>query len=326
MRKALLIVLLVAFAWPVFDCAAASKVYEETSGRKGRYFFRRPRKNTPDQQLAYADKLLEEGKMRRAMRHYLALTRFWPESPQAGEAQYKYARLLDHRGKLMDAFEEYQRLFDHHTGFFPYDEVLHRQFELAEILMNRRKGKFLFFPGFTAPERAAPLFESIVKNGPQWERAPEAQFFVGQAYEKSLEYEQAVAAYMRTQQRYPASPFAEKASFRTAHCFYTLAQESPNNKQLLENAWATTTLFLTTYPRSDLAPKAREYAESLRRQRARLAYNTATYYDRIEKRPKSALIAYETLLRDFPDSDWTEKAKGRIEALKKIVETTSNEK
>lgn len=305
----------------VFDALAAEKPYTETSGRDGWYLFRRPRKKKPADQLAYADKLLEQGKERRAMRHYLALTRFWPESPEAAVGQYKYARLMDHRGNMLDAFDEYQRLFDRYTGLFPYDEVLNRQFELAGQIMNRRKGRFLFFPGFAAPERAAPLYEKIVGNGPQWEKAPEAQYLMGQAYEQALEYEQAIACYMVTQQRYPDSPFAAKASFRTAYCFYLLAQESPNNKQVLDNAWAALMLFLNTHPMAEDVAVAREYSRTLLRQRARLAYNTAIYYDRVEKRPAAALIAYQTLVREFPQSDWTEPAKLRIEALSKQVES-----
>lgn len=314
-------ILILGLAFVALNALAAEKVYEETSGRTKWYLFRRPKMKTAPAQLVYADQLLEQGRTKRAMRHYLALTRFWPESPEAGEAQYKYARLTDQRGKLLDAFDEYQRLFDHHTGFFPYEPVLQRQFEIAKQVMHTRKGKFFIFPGFAAPERAAPLFEKIVQNGPQSEHAPEAQFLMGKAYEESLEYEQAVAAYMKAQQRYSWSPFAGQASFRTAHCYYLLAQESPNNKQLIENAWAATVLFLSSYPKSEHAETAREYAATLRRQRAHLAYNTAVYYDRIEKRPESALIAYRTLVREYPDSDWTEMAKSRIEELSKLVET-----
>jgi len=293
----------------------------QTSGRRGWHLLCRPKKKNPADQLAYAAYLRERGSTRRAMRHYLALTLYWPESPEAAAAQYEYARILSERGKRKEAFDEYQRLFENYTGLFPYDEVLKRQFKIALYLMSHKKGRFFIFPGFHSPERAIPLLEKIVENGPQWERAPEAQYLMGEAYEKSLQYEEAIAAYMIARQRYPNSPFAEHAAFRAAHCFYLLAEEAPNNGQTLENAWAAMVLFLNKYPDSEQADLAREYKRTLYLQRARRAYNTAMYYDRIEKNPKAALIAYQTLARKFPHSDWTELAKIRIDSLSKLVET-----
>ena len=181
--------------------------------------------------------------------------------------------------------------------------------------MYKKKGKFLFFPGFTAPERAIPLFQAIMTNAPQWEKAAETQYLMGRANELSLEYEAAINDYMTVQNRYPDSPFAEQASFQTAYCYYLLAQESPNNEQILDAAWAAMTLFLNNYPSSEKAPLATEYRNTMYRQRAKIAYEKANYYDKIAKRPDSALIAYENMVRQFPHSDWTGLAQIRIDAL-----------
>ncbi|MFH0954295.1 MAG: outer membrane protein assembly factor BamD [Verrucomicrobiota bacterium] len=295
--------------------------YVEKTGRKGWHLFLHPAYKTPQLQLNYADSLLQARKTRAAMRQYLALTVYWPESAEAGKAQYQYAKLTDRRGKPFATFDEYQRLFDRYTGLFPYDEVLNRQFELATNVMERKKGRFLLFGGFSAPERAIPLFESILTNAPQGEKAAECQYRIGRAYELSLQYEEAIDAYMTTQSRYLESPFAEKGSYGAAYCFYLLAQESPNNQQILEGAWAAMTLFLNTYPSSQNAAVAMEYRKTLLRERAKLAYDKACYYDKIARRPKAALIAYQDFVRGFPHSDWTALAQIRIDALSKIVET-----
>lgn len=291
------------------------KPYEESIRRTGWHLFLRPVQVTPGEQIAYADGLREAGRIRAAMRQYVALAVKWPDAAEAVEAQYEYARLLEERRKYYKAFDEYNRLFEEYPGRFAYDDVVERQFAIATYLMNRRKGTFLFLPGFTAPERAIPFFESILTNAPQWEKAAEVQYLIGQAYEKSFQEEEAIGAYMTTQQRYPESDFAQQAAFGTIRCYEVLTKELPNDDHLLENAWAATVLSLNNYPDAPDAAAARDYRDRLHRQRARLAYNKAHFYDAIARRPEAALIAYRNLLRRFPQSDWTATAQQRIDAL-----------
>ena len=323
MRRALRLPLLLLLAstilWPGPSAFAGEKPYQETSGRRGWHIFLRPGKHDAKSQLAYADDLLQQGRIRSATRQYLALITFWPESTEAAKGQLQYARLVDEKGKLLKAFDEYQRLFERYTGLFPYDEVLGRQFEIARQVMHTKKGKFLFFPGFSAPERAIPLFQNVLTNGPQWEKAAESQFLIGQASEMSLQYEEAVDAYMTVQQRYPDSGFADAAAFSCAHCLYLLAEETPQNEQALDSAWAAIVLYLNKYPDSKDVPTAKKYKEELLREREKVAYDKAYYYDVYAKKPKAALMQYEALLRQFPHSDWTGKAQTRIDALKRIV-------
>ena len=305
---------------------AANKPYEETIGKRGWTLFLRPAKSNPKDQLAYAKELLRQGELRAATRQFKALSIFWPASPEAAPAQHEYAQLLEKRGHLFKAFDEYEYLIDHYTGQFPYDAVLERQFNIAIILMNRKKGKFLFFPGFSAPERAVPLFEKIIENGPEWSKAPETQYLIGRAYELSGQYELAVVAYMASEYRYPNSPFVEKSSYGKTQCLYLLAQESPNDDQARDEAWAALIMFQNAYPKSENITAIQEYRKTIYRQRAKAAYDKGYYYDRIAKKPKAAIIEYDSLVKLFPDSDWTGLAQIRLAELKKTVENDPHEK
>ncbi|OGV42427.1 MAG: hypothetical protein A2X46_11230 [Lentisphaerae bacterium GWF2_57_35] len=301
---------------------ATERPYEETLGKRGWTLILHPAKTNPQDQMAYAQQLLREGNKKGALKQFKALSVFWTGAPEAAPAQYEYAKLLEERGNLFKAFDEYQYLIEHYTGAFPFDDVLQRQFNIAFHLMTTKKGKFFLFPGFSAPERGVPLFEKIVANAPEWTRAPEAQYLIGQAYELSGQYELAVVAYMASEYRYPHSAFAEKSAFGKTQSLYLLAQENPNDDQARDEAWAAITLFQNTYPKSEFSPTIQEYRKTIFRQRARAAYNLAYYYDRIAKKPKAALIAYENLVKLFPDSDWTGLAQVRLEALKITVENT----
>jgi outer membrane protein assembly factor BamD (BamD/ComL family) len=287
--------------------------------KHGKSLFLRPAKNNPADQLRHADRLRRDGH-RKARKQYRALVAYWPDSPEAPAAQFAIGEILEERGKLEKAFEEYQYLLSRYAGRSGrYEEVLDRQFAIAQRVMVRKVGKFLFLPGFSAPEKAIPLFESIVRNGPYAKHAPEAQFLIGQAHEQNKEYEDAIVAYMDGQHRYPDSPFAEQSAFRRAYCAYQLAKESPNSEAMNEQAWAAVTFFLNSYPRSEHTAVAQEYRKTLYRNMARYEYDRAAFYDRVARNPRAALMAYSNFVRSHPNSEWTTLAEIRIEALNKVV-------
>ena len=152
-------------------------VYEETEVRQHSWFsFSRPAEATPAAQIERADRFRDKGNHAAAAKAYQSLVLTWPRAPQAAVAQQRHAEALEQQGEFEDAFTQYDALIDRYTGGFDYNEIIKRQFDLAKKVMNKRKGKFLFFGGFKAPERAIPMFESILKHAPRWDGAPEAEF------------------------------------------------------------------------------------------------------------------------------------------------------
>lgn len=298
----------------------ASDTYEETEKKHSWISFTRPAEKTPEAQFERAEKFRAQGSLKAAQKAYRALVVTWPRAAQAAVAQQRYAELLLALDNPEDAFEAYETLIDRYTGQFDYTEVIKQQFELGQKVMARRKGRFLFFGGFKAPERAIPMFEAVIRHAPRSEFAAEAQYLIGSCHELADELEMAVVAYMNTQHRHPDSAFAEKAAFGRAHCLYLLAEESPNDDEALEQAWAGVTAFLNAFPDSDRADTSRLYQRSLLRRRAEIAYQRGVFYDRVAHQPKAALMSYENFVKMFPNSDWTETARARIEALRPIVE------
>jgi outer membrane protein assembly factor BamD (BamD/ComL family) len=295
--------------------------YEITEARSHWYnFFIRPAKDNPTAQFAYAEGLRTKGWLRSAGKEFRILTVFWPQAPEAPQAQLAYARSLDARQKWQDAFDEYAYLIEHYPGTFPYTEILQRMFEIAETVMVTRKGKFLFLPGFKSPDRAIPLFEKILEHGPEWDKAPECQFLIGRAHEFGYAYELAITAYLTVIVRYPNSPLAEQAAYHRALCLEHLASSEPNNEATLDEAWTAMHQFAARHPKSEHIVEITKLRDDLQRRRAELAYNRARYYDTIARQPKAALIEYRDFVRVFPHSDWTAAAQKRIEQLAPLVE------
>lgn len=321
-RCLLLAVLLLAFG----DRALSSEPYEETGKKHSWFSFNKPAKKNPADQLEHAEALREDGSLRKAAKAFRALVTTWPSSVEAPKAQWALAKIHEQREKPAAAFDAYQVLMENYPGQFPdYDAVLARQFEIAKQVMNTRKAKFLLLPGFEAPERAIPLFEKVIQNGPRSPSAAEAQFLIGDAYEKSFQYELAVVAYIATLHRYPLSPFAEHAAFGRARALYKITKDYPNDDQAREEAWAGVMVFLRAYPESSYLAEARSMRDDLLDQRAAALYNVAEFYDRIARKPLAARESYEQFARLFPNSNRAPEVKERLAALAHVKDDTKQD-
>jgi len=289
--------------------------------KRGTTWLVKPQKATANEQLTYAGELRLEGRLRAAYKAYNALVYAWPDSALAVTAQVACAEVLVERRDYAKAFEEYQYLIDRYMGQFDYNAVLDKQFGIANHLMTTRRGQFLFFPGFEAAERALPLFAKIVENAPSWDKAPQAQFNIGMIHEKDKDWTDATTAYEVLQNRYETSPWAEPAGFHEAYCLYRDSQDRPNDENACNAARAALVRYLRTYPSGSDVPQARESLNALNTRFANLVYERARYYDKIARRPASALVAYRDFVKRFPNSELAETAKARIQALQQETKT-----
>ncbi|MCC6142179.1 MAG: outer membrane protein assembly factor BamD [Candidatus Hydrogenedentes bacterium] len=284
------------------------------------WLFHRTAYDTVQEQMAYAERLLAKGKRRKAGKALNALVHRWHNTPEAARAQRLYAESLQHRRKSEKAFDEYQYLVHYFAGTFPYQDVLQTQFQLANDVRTARHGRLFVLPGFQDPGRAVPLYEQIVANGPNWDRAPEAQFNAGVIQEATGEPELAVVSYETLLLRYPRSDFVEEAAYRRAHALYALSRKSPRDEAQCREALSAMLAFARNYPADPHREDARRLAEELKNHLADMYYDRALYYDRIAKRPQSAIIAYSDYISKFPTSERRNVADQRVAALQLQLE------
>lgn len=298
----------------------AAKPYVEQAPARGFHLFNRPKKKTAEAQWEHVQKLDHANKIRAAANQALALRIWWPQSPEAPRAQLLHARLLDRRHHWLDAFDAYQYLVENYTGRFEFNEILDRQMEIAKIVMELKRGKFLFLPGFSAPERAVPLFGKIVASAPEGPHAAEAYYLSGLANERIYEYDLAIDDYFTALNRFPDSEFAEKSALAQAKCHLKISTEAPNDSRALDTARAACLLFLQRYPESARRGEIQADLDRIRNRQIDQAYALALYYDRNLRKPAAALIEYRSFAALYPDAQQTPDAQRRIDQLKQIQE------
>ncbi len=270
-------------------------------------------------QWGYARATQKKGWLRKADRRMLYLVRRWPNSKEAPWAARARGDMLFARGKLDDAFDAYQFLIDNYSSRMEdYDSVLEVQFDIACQIMNRHRMRWIL-GGYRAPEYAVEYFETIIRNGPQWSGAAEAQYMIGQCNQESGDYELAIAAYGLVGYRYPDSRFAEDAAWQQILCLGKVHEEYPNSPEMLDRLLTATTVFLSTFPGSEHKSQIVQMRNELYEVKAEAVFNKAEFYAQVPKKPQAAILYDKALIEEYPKSKLVPESQERILALEELL-------
>src|SRR2546430_2864736 len=249
----------------------------------------------------------------------------WPLSDYAPKAQYLLGRCYEAKRQDEKAFREYQQLLERYPKIENYQEVLLRQFEIANRFLAGQWFKLWgYIPFFPSMDRTVGMYEKLIKNGPYSEVAPRAQMNIGAAREKQVSFfnrvdpfREAVKAYETAADRYRDNKeIASEAIYKAGYAYYKQAKKAEYDQSVAGQAISTFDDFITLYPSDERAAEAQRLKGALKTEQARGSFEIARYYEK-KKRWLGALTYYnEAYLRD-PNSQYAELAKQRIDAIKK---------
>ncbi len=269
-------------------------------------------------QLDVAKEAFEKKDYKLASKAARRVVRVWPFSDYAPEAQYLVGRAHEERQQDEKAFKAYQELVEKYPKSANYDEVVERQYIIANRYLAGQWFKLWgYIPFFSSMDKTVEMYEKLIKNGPYSEVAPSAQMNIGEAREKQSDFPAAVKAYETAADKYhDRKQVAADAIYKAAMAYLKQAKTAEYDQSVAGHAISTFTDFMTLYPQDPRVPEAQKHIVSLRTEQARGSMIVARYYEK-KRQWDGALVYYnEVLIRD-PQSKYAEEAKQRIEEIKK---------
>ena len=256
-----------------------------------------------------------------ALRAARRTVKVWPLSDYAPQAQYLIGRCYEAKHMDERAFKEYQVVFQKYPRFVNGEEILQRQFEIANrFLAGEWFTLWNYVPFFPSMEKTCDLYSKIITNGPYSSIGPQAQMNIGAAREKQKNYPDAVKAYELAADRYHDQPkVAADAMFKAGMAYDKQAETAEYDQSTAGQAIATFTDFLTLFPDDSRGPETQKIITSLKEEQARGSFETARFYEKNQKW-KAATIYYNevvNLMLGEPNSPYAVKARERIDELKK---------
>lgn len=272
-------------------------------------------KDTPHEQLAYAQSLFDQHDYKQARIEFNKLLKRYKDSPEAPMAQYAIGRCEEAEGDAYAAFLAYRKTIQVYPSTAQFEEILGRMYDLGNQFLGGKKrrvmGKWAVLP---ARDKAVEIFQAIVEDGPFTQYGELAQYKLGIAYLALGEYEQAVSAFEQLIDRYPSSPLLDDARFQLAQASLRGTFKPGYDQHPTDQALGELETFVQEYPGSELSPEALERLKVLQEQRAEHEFGVAQFYERQRQMP-SARLYYQGIVEQYGQTSWAPKAAERLQTL-----------
>lgn len=292
--------------------------YYETYGENGKW--QRPRAK---EQLEVAENAFKEKNFSTALHAAHRVLRVWPLSDYAPRAEYVVGRCMEAKHKDEAAFNAYQRIIEKYPKSGEYNEVLLRQYEIANRFLGGEWFRiFDIVPLYPSMDETAKLYNKIVANGPYSEVAPHAQLKLGAAREKQKDFPAAVSAFELAADRYhDQADIAADAMYRAGAAWEKQADTAEYDQGSAAKAIAAYTDFMTVYPDDKRVPVAQKAIIKLKAEQVRGSFKVAQYYE-ANRKWAGAVVYYNDVLQLDANSPLAAQARQRIDVLKPRLQAT----
>lgn len=283
--------------------------------------------NQKDAQAQFDTALAKEnsGSTAAAIAGYRKTVRRFPRSLVASSAQYKLGVLLEKQGDTTGATKAYEKLVKDYPKSADFNGALEGVFRIGTLWLDGAKQKVLGLPTLPSMEKAVTTYAIIISNAPFSKLAPLAQFNVGQAREKQADYKAAIVSYQVVVDKYPLAPAAADAQYQIGFCYMQISRQGSYDKVAAQRAKENFEDFLASYPNNEKAAQARENLTALTSQQTGGSLQIARYYDK-QKLYRAAIVYYNDVIRQQPNSPESEQAKTRLDQLRaKLGDAVFNE-
>ncbi|RZF58982.1 outer membrane protein assembly factor BamD [Sphingobacterium corticibacterium] len=157
--------------------------------------------------------------------------------------------------------------------------------------------------------KAIILFEDLQTKYRGQAEAEDLYYYTAYTAYRLRDYTSARYHFKNFSTTYPNSPRAEECRFMAAYCFYVDSPRPSLDQENTRKAIDELQLFINLYPEGERAEEAGQLIQNLRNKLEQKAFaNAKLYYDMGQPDDyRAAVIAFESMLRQYPDTRYAEE-------------------
>ena len=315
MKTGKILIFLLLLAIPSFSASA----YWVWSPEEGKFVNAEgSTKANADEIYDYAMELYKEKELKKSADQLKELLKKYPSSSVASEAQYRLGTIYEEEGNYLKAVKIYNALIEFYPQSKRFEEVIEREYEIANMFLSGRKPKLLGIEVRPSLPQAVEIFQHIIKYAPYGQFGDKSQYRLGLAYKSWGHFDEAVDAFETLIEQYPQSELIEKSRFQIAETSFAKSTEYQRDQRALDSASKQAEAFVSRYPKSAEAEKISKIKEEIDEKNAEKNYRVALYYEKTDYL-NSALIYYKDVATRYPHTGWGQKANERLRMLSEPV-------
>lgn len=170
--------------------------------------------------------------------------------------------------------------------------------------------------------RALQLFDQVIPVYRGKEQAEDLFYYYAYSYYNQGDYVMASYYFKRFAKSFPNSSRASEAWYMSAYCKYLESPRPSLDQQNTKEAIAELQAFANRFPGSERLDEVNELMDKLRGKLEKKNYDIADLYYRMEDY-QAAMVSFNNLIEDFPDTDYREEALFKILKAKYIYAKNS---
>ena len=262
-------------------------------------------RETMDQRFRYAVTLLVNREYISAIGVFKDIIKNNPGSELADESQLNIGKAYYLFGDYKSSFRAYEHIIEQDPGTRRLHEILEKEFQIGSTQMERDENG------------AISVFESIIERNPLGFIAADSQVKIADCYYQLRQFEEAEASYLSVMENYPNSEWVPYAQFRIPYCKLSNIRIQERNYDLLSGSREGFEIYLANNPQGALVDTTKGIIVEIDIAMAERDFKVGEFYLR-KKRPDAGLIYFESVIKDYPNTEWADRSAEKIEMLRKV--------
>jgi outer membrane assembly lipoprotein YfiO len=262
-------------------------------------------RETTDQRYKYAIALMIKREYISAIGIFKGIIKDNPGTELAEESQINIAKTYFLVGDYKNSFKAYEQLIEKDPTTRRLPEILDKEFQVGVSQMERDENG------------AIKVFERIIERNPLGFIAADSQVKIAECYYQLRQFDQAEDSFMTVMENYPNSEWVPYAQFRIPYCKLSNIRVQERNYDLLTKSRDGFEVYLANNPHGALVETTNEIINEIDIKLAEREYETGVFYLR-QKRPDAGIIYFESVTKNYPDTEWAAMAEEKIKMLKKV--------
>ena len=240
-----------------------------------------------------------------ALKQFRKMQKEFPMSKHAVRGWEYVAQCENLLGDKYAAFEAYQKIWDNHKNFNKLSTITKNQMTIANDFFKMKRYKI-----------AIEIYGKIIANAPYSDFAAAAQYLTAESLLKRENYFAAKEEYRKLIRNYPMSQYVDDAAFNLGYVDYLQSVGKDYDQTETTQAIIEFRQFIHEFPSSPRVSEAQDYIIKLRNRKAASLFRTGEYYENI-RAPKAASISFREVIEQYPDTDYADKARNKINKINK---------
>jgi outer membrane protein assembly factor BamD (BamD/ComL family) len=265
---------------------------------------------------------IQDSNWEEAQKQLGILTDNFPRTELA-QGSYFYLGIAEYKQDELDfaneAFSNY--LKSKNNPKFFQDAIIYK-YEIAGKLANGSKRRFLGSKSFpkwaTGDSLALTVYDEVIAALPSNDLAARALYSKGGLHWKMKDYRLAIENYQLVIRRFPKHELVPECYQSISKVFVEQSQYELQNPDILTFAEINLRKFKQEYPRDEGVLEVEKDLANLKEIYANGLYETGRFYERVGK-PHASAIYYQSAIKKFPDTDISQQASIKLDAIKPNV-------